>query len=231
MARRRNPRKKDETLVDIVEARDQARSFVDDNQNMLLGLLTAAVIIIGGIFAYNNFYKKPRQEAAVKAMAQAQVQFERDSFALALQNPGADGEGFLAIIDNYGGTKAANLANYYAGICWLNLGEYDAAIAHLEDYNAAGEVLPVMKYGALGDAKGELGQLDEAASYYEKAIDAGDNEYLVAYYLKKVGQLYEKTGKPDKAKAAYTRIQKEYPTSTFARDIEKFIARVDVPAG
>ena len=231
MARRRNPRKKDETLVDIVEARDQARSFMDENQNLLLGGLLALVLIIGGFFAYNNFYKQPRQEAAIKAMTQAQIQFERDSFALALENPGADGEGFLDIIDNYSGTPAANLANYYAGICWLNLGEYEAAISYLQDYDASGEVLPIMKYGAIGDAKGELGQLDEASDFYKKAIAAGENDYLAAYYLKKMGQLFEKNGKLDQAKEAYMRIQKDFPNSTFARDIEKYIARVGVQAG
>jgi len=38
MARRRNQKKKD-TIVDVVEARDKATSFFEDNQNTVLGIL------------------------------------------------------------------------------------------------------------------------------------------------------------------------------------------------
>ena len=101
MARRkRNQKKADETIVDIVEVKDQAQSFIDENQNLVFGGLFAIVLVIGGLFAYNNFYKAPRQQEAVEQMLQAQVQFERDSFTNALTNPGGGYSGFLDIIDN-----------------------------------------------------------------------------------------------------------------------------------
>ena len=92
MARRRknNKKKDEETLVDIIEVRDQAQGFIDENQNLIFGGLVALVVLIGGFLAYKNFYQKPRQQEATEQMFQAQVQFERDSFALALTNPGGD---------------------------------------------------------------------------------------------------------------------------------------------
>ncbi|MEL6635531.1 MAG: tetratricopeptide repeat protein [Bacteroidota bacterium] len=224
MARRRNP-KKDDTLVDIVEARDNAQDFFEANQNTILMALVGAVLLIGGYLAYTYLYQAPQEQEAIEAMEQAQRQFERDSFALALQNANGD-QGFLDIIDNYGGTKAGNLAQYYAGICYLHLGQTDAAIEYLEDFSPAGEVLPISRYGAMADAYGEKGDFDQALQYYDRAVQAGSNEFLTAYYLKKMGMLQEKQGDLAGSKKSYQTIKDKYPFSPDARDIDKFLARV-----
>lgn len=225
MAKRKQA-EKDEVLIDVVDVRDSAQDFFEKNRIWILGGIGALVLIVGGWFAYNQFYKKPMQQEAVEQMFQAQVQFERDSFALALTNPGGGYSGFLDIIENYGGTPAANTAHYYAGVSYLRLGQYEAAISYLSDFNAKGDVMPIMKNGALGDAHSELNDLSKAMSFYQKAVSAGDNELLTPYYLKKVGMLNEKNGNPGEALSAYERIKAEYPTSPEARDIDKYIARV-----
>jgi len=228
MAKRKQQRKKEEeeVLVDVVEARESAQDFFEENRLWILGGVGILVLIVGGFFAYNQFYKIPKQQEAVEQMAQAQVQFERDSFALALTNPGGGFAGFLDIIDNYGGTPAANLAHYYAGVCYLQLGQYEAAVSYLEDFNAEGELLPITKNGALGDAHAELNNLDEALNYYEKAVGAGENEILTPYYLQKIGMLHERNGNNAEALEAYERIKAEYPNSAQAREVEKYIVRV-----
>lgn len=228
MARRKKTNKKaEETLVDIIEVRDQAQNFFERNQNLVLGVLAGLVILVGGYFAYNNFFKAPRAEEAIDQMTQAQYQFERDSFALALTNPGGGAMGFLDIIDSYGNTPSGNVAKYYAGICYLNIGEYDAAISFLKEYSPDGNITPIMRNGALGDAYSELSEYDDAISYYKKAVNAGDNEMLTAYYLHKLGLLHERNGRFAEAKEAYQRIKEEFPTSNQGREIDKYIARVD----
>ena len=228
MARRKkNQKKAEETLVDIVEVRDQAQGFIDENRNLFFGVLVGLVVIIGGIFAYNNFYKKPRQLEAVEQMYQAQIQFERDSFALALINPGSGYLGFQDIASNYKGTDAANLALQQAGVCYLNLGQYDAALDYLKDYSASGDITPAMKYGTMGDVYSELQDFSSAMSNYKKAVSASGNEVITAYYLKKVGLLHQKNGNLAEAKAAFERIKKEFPLSSEGADIDKYINRVN----
>jgi len=229
MARRRNVKRKqaDETLVDIIEVRDQAQGFVDQYQNYLFGALTVLVLLIGSYLAYQNFYQKPRQEAATEQMFQAQVQFERDSFALALTNPGSGYSGFLDIIDSYKGTKAANLANYYAGVSYLHLGQYAAALDYLNDFKPAGEVSPIMKWGSFGDCFSELNELDKAMKYYKKAASSSENSMLTPYYLKKIGMLHEHNGDLAEAKKVYESIKDQYPDSPDGQDIDKYITRVD----
>ncbi|HMO38956.1 MAG TPA: tetratricopeptide repeat protein [Saprospiraceae bacterium] len=227
MAKRKQVEKKsDEVLIDVVEVREGAQDFVDKNRNLILGGLGALVLIVGGWIAYTQFIIGPKQREATEQMFQAQVQFERDSFALALTNPGGGYSGFLDIIDGYKGTQAANLAKYYAGVSYLNLGQYQAAISYLKDFKAKGSVLPIMKNGVLGDAYAEENDLAQALSYYKKAVSAGDNELLTPYYLKKVAMLNERNGNLAEALKAYQRIKDEYPTAPDAFDIDKYITRV-----
>ena len=129
--------------------------------------------------------------------------FEKDSFALALTNPGGGFMGFLDIIDEFGGTAVGNSAQYYAGVSYQHLGQYDAAIDYLQSFNPEGTVLAYTKFGAIGDAYAEKNDFSNAISNYEKAANAGDNEVMASYYLKKVGLLHEKQGDNGKAKAAF----------------------------
>lgn len=227
MARRiKNRKKADETLVDIVEVRDQAQGFFEKNQRLIFGLGVALILVFGGLLIYKNFYQAPREVEAIDQMNLAQYQFERDSFAQALTSPGVGSSGFLDIIDNYGGTEAANLATYYAGISYLNLGQFEAALDYLKDYSPSGDILPVMKYGALGDTYSELGQMSEAISNYQKAANQGENAVLASYYLKKLGMLHEKQGDLEAAREAYQEVKTEYPDSPYATDIDKYLTRV-----
>lgn len=225
---KRNKKAQDETLVDIVEKKEQAQDFYEKNQNLILGGLFAAVLLFGGFYAYNNFYKQPRIAEAIQEMAQAQRMFERDSFALALSNPGGGSLGFEQIADQYGGTSVGNLANYYAGVSYLQLGQFDAAISYLDDFSPEGNVLPITYYGILGDAHSEKGDLDKAKGLYQKAINYGTNEFLEAYYMKKLGLLYENQGNLAEAKSTFENLRSKYPNSPEGQDIEKYISRVSV---
>jgi tetratricopeptide (TPR) repeat protein len=225
MARRKKKRR-DETLVDIVEVGGQAQDFFDRYQKLIVGAVIFVALAVGGFFAYNYLYKMPRNQEAMDQMFQAQLQFERDSFALALVNPGGGYSGFLDIIDNYGGSKAANLASYYAGVSYLHLGQYEAAIDYLESFKPGGEVIPIMKFGALADAYSELGDFDRAKSLYRRAISSVENDILTPFYMKRLALLLEREGDQPEALRLFEQMKREYPSAPSSSDIDKFIARI-----
>ena len=225
MARRKKNKQEEEVLVDIVEVRDSMQGFYEKNQRAIWIGAGALVLLVGGFFVYNNLYLQPRQVEAMNQMYQAQKQFEQDSFAKALTNPGSLYPGFLDIVDQYGNTKAGNLANYYAGISYLNLGKFDIAADYLQSYKAQNSEMEIMKNGALGDCFSELNDLVNARSYYEKAVTK-DNELLTPYYLLKLGLLHEQNQNLPKAKEAYERIKKDFSASNEGADIDKYLARV-----
>lgn len=225
MARRKR-QKEDDTLIDIVDVKDQAQGFIEANQNTIFGIAAGVIGLILVVFAYKNLYKAPQNVEAMEMMSAAQTQFEQDSFSRALVNPAIGKSGFIDIVDSYGSTDAGNLAKYYAGISYLNLGNYEVAISYLEDFNAGGTVTPIMKAGALGDAYSELGEMDKALSFYKKAANTDKVDVLTAYYLMKYGMLSEIQGNTAEALSAYTEIKSEYPTTPSGRDIDKYLMRV-----
>lgn len=212
----------DEVLVDIVEVRDRAQNFFERYRTFILGGLIGLVVILAAVVGW-RLYLQVNQTEAVEQMAQAQKQFERDSFAIALTNPGGGFSGFLDIMENYAGTPAANLAHYYAGVCYLNLGKFEVAADYLKDYRAKGLVMPIMKNGALGDCYSELKDFKKALRYYEAAVAAGTNDYLTPYYLKKTAMLAEKQQDYAKARQYFQRIKDDFPNSTEFTEVDKYL--------
>ncbi len=218
--------REDAVVEEVQEIPAEPQSWFEANSTKFLSIIGILALLVGIFVIYKYAIKAPKEKAAASAIYKAEAQFARDSFALALENPGGGFDGFLDIIDGYNGTKAANLAKYYAGISYLNLGRYDDAIEYLKAYNANGEITPIMKNGALADAYSEKGDFDNALSFYKKAANAEDNEFLSPYYLMKLGMLHQKQGNNGEALSAYQKIKDKYSTSSQGTDIERYIAQV-----
>lgn len=213
-------------IIDISHVTEQAHDFYAKHQKTILGILFGVVLLVGGYVSYKFLYIAPKEKSAIEAMYQAENMFAKDSFAAALTNPGGGFDGFEAIIDNYSGTRTANTAKYYAGICNLNMGKFQEAIDYLEDYDACDDITPAMKFGALGDAYSETGDLEKAEKLYEKASSVTKSEFLTPLYLNKLALLNFKNGKNEEALKHFQRIKDEFPLSTEARDAEKFVIRL-----
>jgi tetratricopeptide (TPR) repeat protein len=215
----------DDTLVDISQVGSQATALWDKYGKIVTYVGGGLLLLIAGYLAYKNLYVAPKQKEAVNQMYQAQAMFERDSFDLALNNPGGGNLGFLDVINQFGATPAGNSAKYYAGICYLNLGKFDEAIKQLEDFKCEGSVLPIMKHSALGDAYSELGNMAKAADAYDDAVDAGNNDALTPLVTKKLAMLKENQNDKASALKLYQSIKEKYPQSIEAMDVDKFIIR------
>ncbi|MBK9149955.1 MAG: tetratricopeptide repeat protein [Saprospiraceae bacterium] len=202
-----------------------SEEFLEENQKTISYVTGAIALIALLYFGYKYLYIAPREKSAVAAIYKAETQFAQDSFALALENPGGGFEGFLDIINNYSGTKTANLAKYYAGICYLNLGKYQEAVDYLEDYSAKDEVTSITKAGALGDAYAELGNNDKALSHYKKAVSGKANDVLTPYYLNKLAMWHYAQGQEKEALEYFQKIKKDFPESQESREAEKYIER------
>ena len=225
MAKRKSPKSAANAQVDVQEVQEAKAPFWETNQNLLLYIVGGIALVIMGWWGYKVLVVEPQQEEAVGAVWQAQVQFDRDSFQLALENPGGGYDGFLGIIDKYGSSDAGNSAKYYAGVCYLQLGDFDNAISYLEDFSADGDLMPIMRNGLLGDCYAEKEDYSTALDYYADAANSGNNDILAAYYQKKLGMLHDYQGNKEEAKAAFERLRKDFPNTSSAdwRDIEKYI--------
>lgn len=222
-------KKKDQT-EERIEAVEQALSkterFIEDHQNIILSVIGVIVLIILGFLGYTKFYLNPLKEEAQEQMFMAEKYFEKDSLDLALYGDG-NNLGFLDIIDEYGATKSASLAQYYAGISFLKKGEYENAIDHLEDYEGDDYMLKTLAIGAIGDAYVELEDIDNGLDYYLKAANRKENEFTTPPFLMKAAWANEELGDYEEAIELYKRLKKEYPNSIQAREVDKYIARLE----
>jgi tetratricopeptide (TPR) repeat protein len=181
------------------------------NQNLVLGVGAALALAIAGVFGY-TYYIESQNEAAQNDMFQAIFYFESDSLNLALNGDG-NNYGFLEIIDEYGGTEAANLAHYYAGVSYLKQGQYSDAVDHLSDFSSSDLLVQARAYALIGDAYMEQENFQQAADYYEQAANYKPNEFFTPQYLVKAGLAYESMGDFSAAADSYGRIVEEYPES------------------
>lgn len=226
MAKKKIESEKDEVIVDVEQVYSKTEDFINENQNVILGVVGGIIAIVVAFYAYNRVYLEPLEEEAHGEMFMAELYFQKDSFELALNGDG-NYLGFLDVADEYGSTSAGNLAHYYAGVCYLRSGKFEEAIAEFDNFDAEGEILGSVALGATGDAYMELDNVDEALRYYEKAADASENDFSSPIYLQKAGFAAEKAKKFDKAIDYYTQVKENYPETNEGRNAEKFIARAE----
>ena len=124
-----------------------AERYIDENQKSLSIIIIAIVCIVGGFFAYKKLYVAPKELEAQSDMYVAEQYFRKDSLNKAINGDG-NYLGFLDIIDEYSVTPSGNLANYYLGICYLKLGNYQNAIEYLTAYDSDDEMVSSIARGA-----------------------------------------------------------------------------------
>ncbi len=214
----------EKNIVAVEEALSKSEQFIEKNQNLLIGVIAFIVLIIAGYIGFNRFIIDPREQEASEEMFMAERYFAEDSLQLALEGDAAH-LGFLDIISEYKMTSSANLARYYAGVSYLNMGEYEEAITHLKKYKRKDELVAPMALGALGDAHLQSGDMEKAVDYYKKATDRYSNPLTSPAFLMKLAMVHELQGNYTEAVEAYERIQKDFPNTNEGRNIERYISR------
>lgn len=214
----------DQQLANVEQAISKTERFVEKNQKMISYFLGGIVALIAVYFGYKNMYLAPLEEDAQTEMFMAELNFQKDSFSLAL-NGDEQYEGFITIADDYSLTKAGNLANYYAGLCYLNLGEFENAIDYFSEFSSSDQIFSSLALGCIGDCYAELGDIETALDFYKKASKNSDNDFTTPRYLMKQAKIFESQEDFETAKNLYSTIKENYSESTEAQNIEKYISR------
>lgn len=209
---------------------DKANEFFSNkrNKSLVFGIGGVLAAIVIGVAGY-NYYITNQNKTAQEELFQAQYYFEADSLGLALNGDG-NSYGFLEIVDEFSGTKAANLANFYAGASYLKLGDYEGAIRHLGNFSSSDYLVQARAYALIGDAYMEMDDFGNAVDFYKKASADKPNESFTPLYLKKLAIARELNGELSEAASAYGTIVKDYPRSTEVHDAKKQKARLEALA-
>lgn len=230
-----NVDEKDSTTAGVFSKLDagasQTEEWVAKNQKIIFGFISVVAIAIVGWLLYQKFIAEPKQDEAADNMFVAQQNFQKavdggeksDSlFKLSLN--GSEGKlGFIQIADQYSGTDAGNLANYCAGVAYLNTGKYTEAIASLDKFKSDDEVLKAQALGLIGDAFSQKNQPKEALEYYIKAADVNKNDYPRPVFLMKAGKTQLALGNKAEALKYFNDIKDNYKDTPEGAQIEAMI--------
>ena len=214
---------KNENAEAVVEAVSKTEKFFNENGKLISGIVIGLVAVAAVVFCWYKFAYEPAVEEAQGQMAIAEANFRAADYELALNGDG-NVLGFAQIIDEFG-AKAGKAVYFYAGVCELQLGNWDLAIDYLQSYKGTDEILKARALACIGDAYVGLEEYSKALGYFEKAAAVVENIYA-ANYLLKAGVVAEKLGENAKALGFYETIQDKYPQSIEGYEIAKYISRV-----
>ena len=222
--------KKERTIIQVDTLIERIEKFYETYKKQINIISTVALVIIAAIVLFFVWYMPKQQLKAEVAIYKAEQYFAADSLTLALNGDGMY-EGLLDVIDNYGLTKTAKRARFMAGISYLKIGDFDNAIRYLKKVRSKDKFISVQSLASIGDAYVEKNDFKNGLKYYKKAIKKNHNELITPIYILRAAQLCEMDNQWEEAASLYERIQKEYPNSNEAADIEKRLEYVKAKQG
>ena len=225
---------KNSTTAEVFSTLDETASktedFVAKNQRIIIGFVGAIALVTVGYLAYQKFVAVPKEDEAANEMFIAQQNFQKATEGVAsdslykLSLNGSEGKfGFIKIADEYSGTDAGNLANYYAGIAYLNTGKYTEAIDYLGKFKSENVIFNALAIGAIGDAYSQKNQPKEALENYVKAAESDKNNYTTPRFLLKAGKTALTLGNKEDALKYFTDIKDNFESSPEAATIDVLI--------
>ncbi|WP_413999184.1 tetratricopeptide repeat protein [Flavobacterium sp. W1B] len=225
---------KDSTTAGVFSKLDETASKTEDwvakNQKIIFGVVGAVALFTVGYLVYQKFVAEPKQLEAANEMFVAQQNFQQATDGIAsdslykLSLNGSEGKfGFIKIADEYSGTDAGNLANYYAGLAFLNTGKYAEAIDYLGKFKSKDIVLGALAKGAIGDAYSQKNQQKEALEYYIKAFESNKNDFTTPRFLLKAGKTALALGNKEEALKYFTNIKDNYDATPEAASVDVLI--------
>lgn len=220
-------KKQNQAAPQDIEAVTKTEAFFDKYQKQILYGILAVIVIAAAWIGYVQLVRNPNIQKANEALAKCEALFNVDNYDKALNGDGQGCMGFLKVADEFGSTKAGNLAHLYAGICYAQTEKWEEAKAELEAFDTQDDAMvSPAALGLLGNVYANLGQNDKAIEYLLKAAKKADNNSLSPTFLIQAGELYEAQGKPEKALECYNEIKTKYVNSMAYQEIDKYIERV-----
>ena len=201
----------------------RSEEFIQQNQKTLIVAVAAIVLVVLAVFGVRKWYVQPRDTRASEAMFAAEQWFAQGDYDKAL-NGDETNMGFLGVIDDFGGTKAANLAKYYAGCAYMRIENYEEAIHWLKKYNGKDLFTGAEAEMLLGDAQWETGDAASAVKHYAAAAKKGNNAIVAPTALFKEGMAYLQLRDNAKALECFKAVKHNYPESSEWPEMDKWIA-------
>ncbi len=200
--------------------------FFENNRNLVFGILGGIVLLVIMGFGYGIF-KDHKEVQAQEALASAVRLYENGNWQGAID--GANGAaGLFDVANQYGSTKAGNLALYYTADAYYKLGEHESALKYFQQFDHGDDALGAGAYAGEAAILESMGKYAEAGAKYKQAALVHESDFTSGRYLHSAGRNYELAGDFDEARNAYQMIKNDFPESAEASDVDMMLARVSL---
>lgn len=211
----------------------KATSFYYENKKYVSYGFIALVGLILGVYFFMNNRRGNNEKAATElgkvfSIYDAGANDPNQYKAAINGSPERNIMGLKAIVDNFGGSEAGEMARFYLANAYLNTGQYDDAIKQYENFSGASELLKASAHAGMAVALEGKKDYNRAAVEYEKAGSLGSGSSVAPEYLNGAARCYGYAGEKEKAIALLKRLKKEYPTSTYAKEADRYISQFSV---
>lgn len=200
----------------------KASEYIQKNKNYFLGGAAGIIAIILVIYfiSYSSSQK----------LSNSEILFGQAQLAAAMGQTEQSIASFKNLMEQYGSTKAADRACYYAARIYFDSQNFDSALVYYQLYIDKYGKEPVLLGAAYAGAATCYEALDDnarAGEYFMQAADISSSDYASPNYLMSAGRTFRKAGMPEQAKQAYQKIIDDYRTSTQYALARKFLEEVE----
>jgi tetratricopeptide (TPR) repeat protein len=203
-------------------------SYVKTHTPTIIGIIVGIVVLVGSVIGY-SIYSENQEREAQAFLGYAEQLYIGANYETALNgDDSAMGVGFAAIVNNYGGTSAGNMARYYAAISELEMGNADMALAYMSDFDAPKGILGVNAINFHAVLLANSGDHKQAAAMFKKAADWDKNSSTTPANLLSAAQSALLAGDTTMAGNLADQILNEYDSSPAAANARKIQGQLSV---
>jgi tetratricopeptide (TPR) repeat protein len=205
----------------------EATTWYQNNKKIVNGALTGIVILAIVVVAYLNNVNANNLKATTE-LGEILNYYDQGNFDVAINGDLQQNvRGLQSIVDDYGSTKAGELATFYLANSYFAKAEYDKALQYYRDVNVSDELVATSALAGAAACYEAKGDHEKAAATYEKAAFNSAKDVNVADNMFRAAQNYMNAGNKEKAVELFKKVKKDYPNSSVARDIDRWIAEAN----
>lgn len=206
----------------------RATTFYEENKKNINIGVTTLIVIVAALFIYTKT-RNADNEKATTELAKVYSYYDNAQYQIAIDGVRERNiPGLTSIVDNYGSTHAGNMAKLYLADCYFNLRKFNDALKEYEDFSPDGELLTVTRYAGMGSCYEAMGKYKDAATNFEKAASQYSSDVSAAENFNAAARNYAAAGEKEQALELYRKIKRSYPTTSFAREADRYIAKLSV---
>jgi len=208
----------------LVTSYFEARAWAEQHQRQLL-YLVGGIVVAALVAVWYVGQRSRDNELANTQLAKILPYVDQGKYELAVNGVLQEGiHGLQSIVDEYGSTKAGNIAAFYLANSYFALGQYDKALEYYKSVSVSDKMITASALAGAGACYETKKEFGEAAACYEKAALRNMTPAFAPDYLRQAAVSYAAAGKKDKAVELLKTLKKEYPSAPEAREADRFIA-------